>query len=163
MPPGGAAVAWAPAAAVTWSAASSLAIYPFSFSYFNELVGGPACGPRHLLGSNIDAGQDLLYLKDWLAARPDVRLDGLAICAACAATVAGMPDTPLPPISPRGPRPGWYALSVNHIYGPDRRYRYFLRFPPVTTIGYSIYVYHVTRHEAGRVRRELGLPELDGG
>lgn len=44
-----------------WFVASSLWLYPHSLSYFNESVGGPLNGADHLLGSNIDWGQDLLY------------------------------------------------------------------------------------------------------
>jgi len=49
--------------ALTWSVTSSLWIYPHSLSYFNETIGGPLHGPEHLLGSNVDWGQDLRYLK----------------------------------------------------------------------------------------------------
>jgi len=58
-------------------------------------------------------------------------------------------------------------VSVNLLHGhimggwrvvPD--YSYFLRLQPVAMAGYSIYIYHITRDEANRVRRELGLPEL---
>lgn len=49
----------------SWIIASSLWIYPHSLSYFNESIGGPLNGPYHLLGSNTDWGQDLLYLKKW--------------------------------------------------------------------------------------------------
>ena len=45
-----------------WFATSSLWIYPHSLSYFSEAIGGPLSGPRHLLGSNVDWGQDLRYL-----------------------------------------------------------------------------------------------------
>jgi hypothetical protein len=50
---------------LAWSVASSLAIYPHSLSYFNELAGGPKNGANHLLNSNIDWGQDLLFLEKW--------------------------------------------------------------------------------------------------
>ncbi len=49
-----------------WSIGSSLAVYPHSISYFNELAGGPKNGPAHLLNSNIDWGQDLLFLEKWI-------------------------------------------------------------------------------------------------
>ena len=56
--------------ALVWSVGSSVLVYPHSLSYFNELAGGPTCGHAHLGGagadSNIDWGQDLLYLKRWL-------------------------------------------------------------------------------------------------
>ncbi len=53
------------AASFGWFLASSLWIYPHSLSYFNESIGGPLNGPKHLLGSNVDWGQDWKYLADW--------------------------------------------------------------------------------------------------
>ena len=44
-----------------WAALSSLWVYPHSLGYFNESIGGPLNGPKHLLGSNLDWGQDLRY------------------------------------------------------------------------------------------------------
>jgi hypothetical protein len=44
-----------------WLVASSLWIYPHSLSYFNESIGSVRNGPQHLLGSNVDWGQDLRY------------------------------------------------------------------------------------------------------
>jgi hypothetical protein len=49
-----------------WSSVSSCWIYPHSLSYFSEAIGGPLNGPTHLLGSNVDWGQDYLYLQTWL-------------------------------------------------------------------------------------------------
>jgi hypothetical protein len=60
-----------------------------------------------------------------------------------------------------GPLPGWCAISVNEIYGRSQRYRYFLNFEPVAMAGYSIYIYHITLNDANRVRRELGMSELE--
>ncbi|MEM9366993.1 MAG: glycosyltransferase family 39 protein [Planctomycetota bacterium] len=51
---------------LSWTTASSLAVYPHSISYFNEFAGGPKNGPSHLLNSNIDWGQDLLFLEKWI-------------------------------------------------------------------------------------------------
>ena len=76
-----------------------------------------------------------------------------------------------------GPRPGWYAIDVNFLHGTHWRaanadggwrvidpvglnYRYFERFKPVHTVGYSTYIYHITLDEANRVRRDLCLAEL---
>jgi hypothetical protein len=161
------------AVALAWSVTSSLWAYPHSLSYFNELVGGPRHGGEHLLDSNMDWGQDLLYLKRWLDRHPEVKLDGLAYWGSCPVTLAGIPDTPHPPAGSgrdphtssstddqRGPTPGWHAVSVNGIFDRSGRYRYFRGFQPVAMAGYSICVYHVTLDEANRVRKELGLPEL---
>jgi hypothetical protein len=229
--------------ALTWSVGSSLAVYPHSLSYFNELAAilptpadasypkppademkprgilatltswpsaGPRNGPRHLLDSNIDWGQDLFYLKDWLDRHPNVKLDGLAVWGSYPPTLAGIPETPMPPVGPAeaekgtgtargggqshfrsddarlddgiadaakigtvpsetvpdeelGPKPGWYALSVNYIYGRDRLYRYFLNFEPTAMAGYSIYIYYIMPEQANRVRTELGMEELKRG
>jgi hypothetical protein len=61
------------AGALLWSVTSSLAVYPHSLSYFNELAGGPRNGWKHLNFSNIDWGQDLLFLQEWLEEHPEAR------------------------------------------------------------------------------------------
>ena len=45
---------------------SSLFIFPHYFSYFNEIVGGPSNGYMHLVGANLDNGQDLPGLKKYM-------------------------------------------------------------------------------------------------
>jgi hypothetical protein len=61
-----------------WSIVSSCWTFPHSLSYFSEAVGGPLNGSKHLLGSNVDWGQDLLYVKS--ASRElDVRVACLAM------------------------------------------------------------------------------------
>lgn len=49
-----------------WLIGASLAIRPHHLAYFNELVGGPSQGYRHLADSSIDWGQDLPGLKKWI-------------------------------------------------------------------------------------------------
>ncbi len=142
--------------AMAWSVGSSLWVYPYSLSYFNELAGGPKNGHAHLLNSNIDWGQDLLYLKRWLEKHPEAKPLHLAFNGAYDASIAGIEYT-LPPTEPQ---PGWHALSVNKIRSRTKEYEYFLKFEPVAMAGYSIYIYHITLDEANRVRKELGLPEL---
>lgn len=65
-----------------WLVTSSLWLYPHSLSYFNEVIGGPLNGPRHLLGSNVDWGQDLRYVKWWLDGKGSKRIGDEAIYAA---------------------------------------------------------------------------------
>jgi hypothetical protein len=48
------------------TAVSTLRNYPHELAYFNEAAGGPENGHRHLLHSNLDWGQDLLFLRDLL-------------------------------------------------------------------------------------------------
>jgi hypothetical protein len=135
------------AGALIWSVSSSLLVYPHSLSYFNELVGGPRGGPQVLLDSNTDWGQDLLLLKRWIddhpAATPlfvgwhlpHVRPGLVGISA------------PRPPLTPVA---GWHIVSVNEVFGLDTRYRYFKRFRPVGSIGYSMNIYHLTEEDVRR-------------
>jgi hypothetical protein len=60
-------------ACLSWFILSSVSIYPHSLSYFNEAAGGPLNGSKHLLGSNLDWGQDLRYVEDYLE-KSDVSL-----------------------------------------------------------------------------------------
>jgi 4-amino-4-deoxy-L-arabinose transferase-like glycosyltransferase len=173
---------------VCWSSIGSLLFYPHSISYFNELVGGPRNGHKHLLDGNISWGQDLLFLKTWYDQHPEARPLGLVYFGNLDARVAGL-EFFLPPRGSvsannpcpishdlQGPQPGWYVVDVNFVHGMNRRvldgeghwiepeptcdFSYFQYLKPVDRIGYSLWVYHVTKEEANRVRAKLGLAEL---
>jgi hypothetical protein len=166
---------------------SSLVVYPHSMSYFHEAVGGPYRGSEHLVDSNIDWGQDLLYLRRWVDGHPEARPLGLAYFGYVDPRVAGIEfklppkgstdpaDFLEPPRDEVGPRPGWYAVSVNVLRGCHYSladgnggtefiegdcYDYFLRFRPVASAGYSIWIYHLEPDECDRVRVDMGLPPL---
>lgn len=162
---------------VIWMISASLWVYPFSLAYFNELAGGPAQGYRHLINSNLDWGQDLHDLKSWLDNRPDAQPFYLAYYGLFDPHLAGI-DFQLPPSWPTEADssekgivcpilPGWYAISVNHIYGLDTlppfneqgvkeyveptAYRYFLDLNPVARAGYSIHIYQITQQDIDRL------------
>jgi hypothetical protein len=174
------------AAALAWTIASSLAVYPHNLSYFNEAAGGPLRGHDHLLDSNIDWGQDLIHLKEWLDRHPEAQPVRVAYFGSYSPTdvgIAGELPPMVPPLQrdqhrpPRelGPQPGWYAISVNFLRGyrffvvdpqgewimlTEPHLTYFRRLRPVARAGYSIYVYHLTPDDANRLRHELGYPPL---
>jgi len=174
--------AWVALAA---TAAASLWVYPHSLSYFNVAAGGPTNGSAHMLDSNVDWGQDLIHLKEWVDAHPEARPLGLAYYGRFSPTALGL-ECALPPPLPTnraafqrellGPLPGWYAVSVNLLRGQtatlqtgdgeivtasDGEFEYFRRFTPVGRAGYSIYIYHFDRDECNRVRAGLGLPAIN--
>ena len=150
--------------AAVWSWTSSLYVYPHSLSYFNEFVGGPRGGHAHLINSNIDWAQDLLYLQKWLNRNPQAKHLGLAFYGGYDPGLAGI-EFELPPSSDMGSvsiPPGWYAVSVNFLRGhhfpvvngsgesessSPARWTYFLTHEPVAMCGYSIYIYHVVPEE----------------
>jgi hypothetical protein len=145
-----------------WSASSSLAVQPHPLAYFNEAAGGPEHGDAHLIDSNLDWGQDLLDLKDWLNEHPEARPLGLVYCNRVDPRGIGI-DFHLPPI-PEGGRvaPGWYAVSVNFLRGmpftaPDGQGG-FRRVPahaydplagrlPVARAGHTLFVFFVASEE----------------
>jgi len=133
----------------------SLRYHPHHLAYFNELSGGPAGGRAHLLDSNLDWGQDLRELADYLHEHPVEDL-GLAYFGMLPPSELGI-DYHLPPS--HRPEPGWYAVSVNFAFGrphliqnPDGQRRpadfqefgYFRRLEPTARIGYSIDLYHIS-------------------
>ena len=160
-------------ALLLWSVGSSLHVYPHSLSYFNELAGGPDNGHRYLLDSNIDWGQDLLFLKEWVEAHPEAASLGLAyfnfidyrVCGAEFANVPRDPPTNAPLDEAKGtqygPHPGYFAVDL-HSLSEGGGYTYFQRFQPIAKAGYSIFIYHITPEQAEQARREMELPPLAG-
>ncbi len=174
-----------------WSALSSLFCYPHGLSYFNELAGGWRNGHRVLIDSNLDWGQDLLYLEKWLEAHPEAHPLGLAYLGGFDPYHVGM-EFSAPPIvftsysnltkarpgsSAPGPLPGWYAVSVSLLKGragqvpvgdgtaiisADPVFNYFDLLEPFDVAGQSIYIYRLEHEQANAVRRQLGLPAQSG-
>jgi hypothetical protein len=141
----------------------SVRYHPHHLAYFNELAGGPLGGREHLLDSNLDWGQDLGGLKDYLD-KHGVGEIGLAYFGTVPPRALGIsyhiPPSPLP-------QPGRYAVSVNFEQGRPHwvrtphneirpvnigQFAYFRFFPPVARIGYSIDVFELTQEDVDRWR-----------
>lgn len=147
-----------PAALVTWSGWRTAVHYPHYISHFNLWAGGPQNGLRYLSDSNIDWGQDLRFLAEYVT-RNDIRKIRLAYF--------GMDDpynyltderletlpAPWSDDLAKGerfvPEPGYYAVSANLLTGQyfAPKYRnYFAGFresEPVGRAGYSIFIYRI--------------------
>jgi hypothetical protein len=171
---------------LAWGFGSSLAYFPHSVSYFNELVGGPRNGFRHLLDSNIEWGQDLELVRRWALANPQARPLYVAAYYTIDPSNLGVPSSGFPPSGPHidpdryvrpdekllGPAPGWFAVGVAALMAdshPDRGNPvdpgvpycgYFQHFQPVGRFGYSMYLYHLTPESANRMREKMGLAPL---
>lgn len=147
-----------------WIAVSSALAAPFSLSYFNEAAGGMRNGEAHLLHSNLDWGQDLVALTQWMAENAEARPVYLAYYGYFDPVAYGVPAE----ISPQGPfwgepprdwsfKPGWYAVSVNYLRGTRWRlqnshaYEPLLNETPVGWCGGSIAVYYVDEALARRL------------
>jgi hypothetical protein len=148
-----------PLALVLGLVAATVCIYPYFLAYFNPLGGGPEGGWRVLADSNIDWGQDLERLRDWMqregvervrlawfgSAHPEFYDIGYDLLPGLPYGFALWSD---PPFDPQDPEPGVYAISVSNLVGaaspvPDL-YAWFRAREPDARIGYSIFIYRVS-------------------
>lgn len=92
-----------------WYLISSVMIHPHYLAYFNELVGGPANGYRYLVDSNLDWGQDLKSLKEYMERRHIARI-GLGYFGSASADYYGIDYEYLPSVglAPRTPEQKWW-------------------------------------------------------
>ncbi len=168
------------------SMVSSLWISPHSLSYFNEIVGGPRNGTRHLLNSNVDWGQDLFFLRDELDRRKwknvemvywgryDASLIGIDFSMPPATVLGG--DIADAPKTVTAPRAGRYAIGANQLCGypfvsPDGvggiavtaegAYQYFKQFKPIGTAGYSMFLFELTDDDVEPIRSSLNLDSTE--
>jgi len=145
----------------------SLWYFPDYLAYFNMTVGGPANGLKWLADSNLDWGQDLPALAEYVRDRGLSKIYlsyfGQADPAAYGIDAIRLPGWPppepesgRPAYHPMNPQPGVYAVSASNLvglqlYGEDAM-GYFLEREPLARLGYSIYIYEVP--SAGRPRTD---------
>ncbi|MDE3164673.1 MAG: hypothetical protein KGN36_02620, partial [Acidobacteriota bacterium] len=147
-----------------WLAAGAVAIYPDQLSYFNEsacllrepawvsAAGGTRCGPLWLDDSNVDWGQGLPQLRQWL----DVHAPGRPLRLAYFGSFP--PESYLPNAQPlsiddllKPPAPGLYAVSA-HFIGRVPAIAasegiaggaWLARTAPVAIAGHAFYIYEI--------------------
>jgi len=139
-----------------WQIITIFAVYPSFLAYYNEIIGGPKNGYKIATDSNLDWGQDLRRLAIWTEDNniKKVYLDYFG---------GGPPqrylgEKFLPWWGERNPADlttgDWLAISANSLQGgraetvkgfdkPTDYYRWLDKYEPVTTIGYSIFVYQM--------------------
>jgi hypothetical protein len=170
-------------AAISGTAASSLWVAPHQLAYFNELVGGPGEGYRYLSDSNIDWGQDLKGVKAYIE-RERLPMIYLSYFGNVPPATYGIRYQYVPAfgslrefpfaVFPEMPERRMLAISVLNLQGtwfPEPNlYHWLYRRTPVAKIGYSIFVYDLTKDADAHVRLatvylkdrrpHLAVPEL---
>ncbi len=137
-----------------WSSVSSLWVFPYNLAYFNEFAGGPTQGHRYLLDANVDWGQDLFRVKQWIHNHPEVGKPYMVHTGFVSGTHVGIDShwpVRWPTVEvvaearkqPSPPAPGWYIISLNELFNQKGDYRYLRDLTPVDRIGYSFWVYHI--------------------
>jgi hypothetical protein len=139
---------------IIWIIAIPIFSYPYYMSYFNESIGGSQNGYKYVTDSNTDWGQDLKRLKIYIDQHPEIdkiRVDyfgGGDISYYIGDKYIMWYDS-LRPI-----QLGWYAISTNFLQGsiydtanknPRNNYAWTEQYVPVTEIGNSILIYHITK------------------
>ncbi|MFM7128216.1 MAG: ArnT family glycosyltransferase, partial [bacterium] len=127
------AIAFVLLALLAGSGLSTARVSPHFLAYFNVLAGGPEHADEHLIDSNLDWGQDLVGLKQWLDTNapgqpvgiayfgqinPDIyRLRGQGLGWFLPPARSGK-VVPQPPGRSAEPlRPGVYAISASLAHG----------------------------------------------
>ena len=148
---------------------SSLSIHPHYLAYFNTFVGGPKNGHRYLTDSNLDWGQDLKSLKEYMDGRGIERI-ALGYFGSADASYYGIDYDYLPSVGLAPQKPGqfwWYeeeavcteptalpkgtvAISatllasqgwMTDIFGEC--YAHLRDVEPVDQVGHSILIYEI--------------------
>jgi len=149
-------------ALLAWQLVGGVATTPHALAYFNAFAGSRDHARRLLLDSNLDWGQDLGRLADYLRANHLDRIC-LGYFGHVDPALYGI-DYSLPPSEPT---PGRCAISANFLagypyaitYGGGRitgvrrgAWSWFDRLEPVARVGRSIYVFDVTPADVERLR-----------
>lgn len=133
---------------LVWFVGSNLLVFPSYLPYFNELKGGPKEGWKYMVDSNVDWGQDLIRLKNFMDEKniSNIKIDyfgggDLDYYLGNRYEIWGFD---------KKPTSGWFAISASAIQWntknpPERGNYHWLtdNYSPVEQIGYSILVYHV--------------------
>jgi hypothetical protein len=137
------------------------AIHPDYLAFFNIASGGPRHGERYLLDSNLDWGQDLFRLANWLKSD---EAKGRPYSIRCAyASEPLLRELDLDPKSLTDKPHGLFAISkdAEHRFDhadqltdgtvvPGEDYSWVSRYPVVKRIGYSIDVYDLDARDSPR-------------
>jgi len=124
-----------------WYIASSIKIYPSYLSYFNEFIGGPKNGGNYLSDSNIDWGQDLRRLKQYL---DDNKIyDKIKMeyfwTSTDGPTYYGINWQQLEQNNPN--QKGYIAIGVSAL--ANKEFSWLKNYEPITRIGNSVYLYKI--------------------
>jgi 4-amino-4-deoxy-L-arabinose transferase-like glycosyltransferase len=149
---------------LAWYIAGTLFLYPHFLAYFNEIAGGPNKGYEWLADSNIDWGQDLKGLAEYLRQRPAEPLYlayfgsarpeyyGLQPKYLAAWNNETLRQHELEPLN-EIPRGALLAVSVNSLHclmianrqfpGIEQFMSQLKSLEPLAKIGYSIFIYRM--------------------
>ena len=141
---------------ILWQAISVILVYPHFLTYFNELAGGPNQGYIYTVNSNLDWGQDLKRLKNWVEEKG---IDKIYVDYFGGGNAEYyLKEKYLPWRGERDPnefpKGNYLAVSATFLQGgrgepvpgftqPAGYYLWLDKYQPLAKIGYSIFVYYI--------------------
>jgi hypothetical protein len=143
--------AWMVVAVVALQLVEFVRIYPDYLAFFNTVSGGPGNGPKYVVDSNIDWGQDLKKLRKYLDSigyhrKICISYFGTANLVVNGLTYVGLPETNQ--IEQRRQVDCIAAVSVTDLYeayGTPGSRRWIREMKPIAKVGYSIYIYDLRK------------------
>lgn len=139
-------------ALVLWYFFVSVFTFPFYLAYFNEIAGGPANGHKFVVDSNLDWGQDLKRLANFVEERGIERIKVDYFGGDSPAFRLGNKYERLDSSVPN--QKGWLAISATLLQNgrgratkgfdqPTTNYLWLNDHKPVARAGFSIFIYNI--------------------
>ncbi len=135
-----------------WAATSVIFVYPSFLAYFNEIAGGPDNGYKLVVDSNLDWGQDIVRLAQFIEKNniKEIKMDYFSGTPA----EYYIKNVKIESFNRETPQIGWLAISATILQGAckndripcsynERSYTWLDSYKPIAKIGYSIFVYKI--------------------
>jgi hypothetical protein len=119
-----------------WYLFESVKIYPYYISYFNHFAGGADNGWKYLRYDNMDYGQDLISLADYMK-QNNIDEIKLSYSGTADPDYYGIKYNKIEEMDRLKPRGDIYAVSVQYIDS----FKWAKNILPTAKAGYSIFIY----------------------
>src|SRR3989344_3315660 len=137
-----------------WLLAETIIIFPYYLTYFNQIAGGPTGGYRYVVDSNLDWGQDLKRLADWVD-RNDIKKISLDYFGWADQSyylgnkfywMTSEKYKTKDQFMSDNPTGGYIAVSATFYQqslATDKNYGWLTNYQPIKVIGNSIFVWKI--------------------
>jgi len=137
----------------SWYVIENIQVYPYYLTYFNQLAGGPSGGYRYVVDSNLDWGQDLKRLSDWVEKNNISKIyfdyfgwaDQNYYLKDKFVWINSEKYAGAKEFLAENPNGGYIAVSASFYMGsrekPETSYAWLDAYKPIATIGNSIFIW----------------------
>ena len=136
---------------IFWQIFSMVKVYPYFLAYFNELAGGPNNGYLYTVDSNLDWGQDLKRLANWVE---ENNIEKIKVAYFGGGDPKYYLGDKVEYFAWEEPQKGWLAVSATPLQGgrgtpapgfdqPTGFFNWLDQYTPIAKIGYSIFIYNI--------------------